>query len=57
MNDEHIQRTAYLYGRNIEKLKLIEADADLKLIWNTMRCVSHYGANCKITALSRKMAH
>lgn len=27
MTDEHIQKTAYLYGRNTEKLKLIDADA------------------------------
>jgi hypothetical protein len=28
MNDEYIQKTAYLYGRNTEKLKLIEADTN-----------------------------
>jgi hypothetical protein len=28
MNDEYIGKTAYLYGRNTEKLKLIEADSN-----------------------------
>jgi hypothetical protein len=28
MNAEYIEKTAYLYGRNSEKLKLIEADTN-----------------------------